>query len=119
MRRGGSSAVRGNRGLSWASGPRARNSTRVLPDYPHCGKVRDTLGLPAVLDLENIAKRYARDTVLAPNPTLDTQIALTAWGRIETLSTYSESRIVRFVDLLHGRYDHDWTLDPNECRLGS
>lgn len=56
---------------------------------------------------------------MAPNPTLDTQIALTAWGRIETLSTYSESRIVRFVDLLHGRYDHDWTLDPNECRLGS
>lgn len=62
---------------------------------------------PDVVDkLESIAKRFYRDTVVHPNPNLDTQIALTTWGRISKLDAFDEARIVEFVDNLRGRYDH-------------
>ncbi|MBA3418774.1 MAG: DUF3105 domain-containing protein [Geodermatophilaceae bacterium] len=71
-----------------------------------------------VRELESIAKRYARDTVLHPNPEIDTQIALTAWGRIDTLERYDEERIVTFVDTLRNRYNHHSTIEPDECSAG-
>lgn len=68
-----------------------------------------------VAKLESIAKRYARDTVVHPNPTIDVQIALTAWGRIDKMDGFDEQRILSFTDKLRGRYDHHSTAGPNEC----
>ncbi len=71
-----------------------------------------------VAALESIGKRFAPDTVVHPNPEIDSQIALTAWGRIDTLDTYDEDRIVAFVDLLRGRYDHA-PAGSSDCQAGT
>ena len=71
-----------------------------------------------VCELESIAQRYARDTVVHPNPEIDAQIALTSWGRIDTLDGYDEERILGFVDQLLGRSDHHSTAATNECQAG-
>lgn len=71
-----------------------------------------------VRDLERIARSYARDTVLHPNPELDSQFALTAWGRIDTFDTYDRGRVVEFVDRLRNRYNHKSTIRPDECAAG-
>jgi putative peptide zinc metalloprotease protein len=68
-----------------------------------------------VAKLESIGKRFARDTVVHPNPRLDSQIALTAWGRIDTMDSYDEARILRFTSELRGRYDHHSTASATEC----
>jgi hypothetical protein len=64
--------------------------------------------------LTRTAKRYGADVVLAPYPRLRTGIALTAWGRIDLLDHYDESRISTFVERLRGRYDHGWSR-TNDC----
>jgi len=58
--------------------------------------------------LAELARRYPRDVVLAPYPQLDRGVALTAWGRLDRLSTVDTERVERFVRLLRGRYDHGW-----------
>jgi YVTN family beta-propeller protein len=56
--------------------------------------------------LEEIARQ--RDFVLvAPYPRMDSRIALTAWGRIETLDDLDPERILRFVDAYAGRDHHE------------
>lgn len=72
-----------------------------------------------VRKLESIGKRFAHDTVVQPNPDIGPQIALTAFGRIDTMDSYDEARIVTFVDQLRGRYAHRWTFDSQECLAGS
>lgn len=67
-----------------------------------------------VQELRSIAKRHARDVVLAPYAGLPHGLALTAWGRIDRLDTFDGPRVVRFVERLHGRYDHGWTR-PEQC----
>jgi hypothetical protein len=59
--------------------------------------------------LTRLAKRYGADVVLAPYPPLEQGVALTAWGRIELLAGYDETRIVTFIEALRGRYVHGWT----------
>jgi hypothetical protein len=73
-------------------------------------------GLPTAQtdSLTRIAKQYGADVVLAPYPPLRTEIALTAWGRIELLAHYDQTRITTFIEQLRGRYDHGWTR-PDEC----
>lgn len=68
-----------------------------------------------VRSLESIAKVHLRDTVVHPNPNLDTQIALTAWGRIDKLDSYDEQRIVAFVDQFRGRFQHGTTAGTDQC----
>ncbi|TAK10253.1 MAG: DUF3105 domain-containing protein [Candidatus Manganitrophaceae bacterium] len=43
--------------------------------------------------------------LVAPYPGLDTPIALTAWGKIDKLSTFDEARIRRFIEAYIG-IDH-------------
>jgi hypothetical protein len=62
-----------------------------------------------VARLERLAKRYARDVILAPYAKLDRGIAVTAWGRIDIVEAYDERRITEFVERLRGRYDHGWS----------
>jgi hypothetical protein len=61
--------------------------------------------------LARVARRYPRDVVLAPYPQLDSGVALTAWGRLDRLSTVDEARVDAFVNLLRGRYNHGWVRD--------
>lgn len=64
--------------------------------------------------LRSLAKRFPRDIILAPYPRLTTPIVLTAWGRIDRLTSFDASRITTFVRRLRGRYDHGWTR-PDDC----
>jgi hypothetical protein len=64
--------------------------------------------------LERVAKRYGRDVLLAPYPKLDHGIALTAWGRIELLDHFDESRATTFIEQLRGRYQHRW-MQADDC----
>lgn len=58
-----------------------------------------------VTGLERIVRRHDR-VLLAPYPLMATRIALTAWGRIETLDELDEKRIVRFIEAYAGRDHH-------------
>jgi len=56
--------------------------------------------------LEEVARQ--RDFVLvAPYPRMESRIALTAWGRIETLDAFDPERILRFVDAYAGQDHHE------------
>lgn len=67
-----------------------------------------------VTRLQEIARRYPRDVVLAPRDSLAAHIALTAWGRLDRFIGYDRTRIVSFVEKLRDRYDHGWTK-RSEC----
>ncbi|MEE9273786.1 MAG: DUF3105 domain-containing protein [bacterium] len=58
-----------------------------------------------VLKLRAIVRRYRERVILAPYPTMKTRIALTAWGRIDSMEDFDEARIVRFIDAYRG-IDH-------------
>jgi hypothetical protein len=51
-----------------------------------------------VSQLESVADRYGEGVLLAPYPGMDTQIALTAWNRIDRFEEFDEQRLVRFID---------------------
>jgi hypothetical protein len=55
--------------------------------------------------LKAIVQRYDRQVILAPYPGMSSQIALTAWTRLETLDEFEEQRIVRFITEYRG-IDH-------------
>jgi hypothetical protein len=58
-----------------------------------------------IAKLEAIVSRYPDRVILAPYPKMDMRIALTAWGRIDTLEDVDEQRIVRFIETYRG-IDH-------------
>ena len=58
-----------------------------------------------IAKLEAIVSRYSDKVILAPYPQMDTRIALTAWGRIDTFDAVDEQRIVRFIQAYRG-IDH-------------
>jgi hypothetical protein len=58
-----------------------------------------------VSDLTSIVSDYHEGMILAPYPDMTSRIALTAWGRIDTMDAFDEDRIVRFVKAYKG-IDH-------------
>jgi hypothetical protein len=58
-----------------------------------------------VAKLEAIVSRYPGQVILAPYPKMETRLALTAWGRIDTFDEVDERRIVRFIEAYRG-IDH-------------
>ena len=58
-----------------------------------------------VRKLENVVRRYPKFVVLAPYPSMKHRIALTAWGKIDTLETFDEARVTGFIDAFKG-IDH-------------
>lgn len=48
-------------------------------------------------------KKGKKKLIVIPRPSLDTRIALTAWGRIDKFSDFDEKRIVGFVDSFRDR----------------
>ena len=65
--------------------------------------------------LEDVARRYPRDVIVAPYSELGSGIALTAWGRIERLQRFDGARIEAFVEALSGRYNHGWSRGAEAC----
>ena len=55
--------------------------------------------------LRDIVKKYERNVLLAPYPTMKSKIALTAWTRIDTLDEFDGKRITRFIEAYRG-IDH-------------
>jgi hypothetical protein len=53
---------------------------------------------------EPVRSRYDH-LIVAPYPDMEKTIALTAWGRIDTLDRYDEARITRFIEAYIG-IDH-------------
>jgi hypothetical protein len=53
-----------------------------------------------------IVSRYDSDVILAPYPTMESRIALTAWTRIDRLQEFDEDRIVDFIDAYRGLDHH-------------
>lgn len=41
--------------------------------------------------------------IVAPYPDMPSHIALTAWGRIDTMDAYDEDRIIRFIEAWRGK----------------
>lgn len=70
-------------------------------------------GPAEVEQLARLARRYPADVILAPHPGVDQGIVLTAWGHLDHLDRYHETRITRFVETLRGRYQHGWTADQD------
>jgi hypothetical protein len=58
-----------------------------------------------VAQLEGIVTRYHDGVILAPYPSMDSRIALTAWQRIDQFEAFDEERISRFVQA-HRGVDH-------------
>lgn len=58
-----------------------------------------------IAKLAAIVSRYPDRVILAPYPKMETRIALTAWGRIDTFEDVDEARIVRFIEAYRG-IDH-------------
>ncbi|NUP24789.1 MAG: DUF3105 domain-containing protein [Streptomyces sp.] len=73
-----------------------------------------TLGAAEIDKLAVIARRYGEDVVLTPGSDLPSAVALTAWGRIDTMDRLDEARITDFIERLRGRYNHGWTR-PADC----
>ncbi|MFQ5924833.1 MAG: DUF3105 domain-containing protein [Dehalococcoidia bacterium] len=55
--------------------------------------------------LEGVVSRYEDHVILAPYFNMDSQIALTAWGRIDKFDEWDEDRIVEFIEAYRG-IDH-------------
>jgi hypothetical protein len=58
-----------------------------------------------VAKLEAIVRKYDRNAILAPYPTMKNKLALTAWTRLDTLEEFDAARIVRFIEAYRG-IDH-------------
>ena len=58
-----------------------------------------------VQKLEAMVKQYKDFVVLAPRPSMDKHIALTAWGRIDKFDEFDGARIERFIKKFRG-IDH-------------
>jgi hypothetical protein len=61
---------------------------------------------PDVADkLRSIVRKYDKYVLLAPYPTMNSRIALTAWTRLDRFDVFDEKRIVRFIEAYRG-IDH-------------
>lgn len=66
---------------------------------------RPDLDKPTVDRLAELARSYDTQVLMSPYPGLAQPIVLTAWGRIDRLSSLDEARIKRFVKAYRG-VDH-------------
>jgi hypothetical protein len=55
--------------------------------------------------LRGIVRKYDKQVLLAPYPSMKTRIALTAWTRLDRFEEFDEKRIVRFIEAYRG-IDH-------------
>jgi hypothetical protein len=55
--------------------------------------------------LRGIVRKYDKQVLLAPYPSMKSRIALTAWTRLDRFDEFDEKRIVRFIEAYRG-IDH-------------
>lgn len=79
------------------SGTKQRDATVSAQKQDDCKKLVD--------DLSNVVKKYSDKVLLAPYPKLDTNIALTAWTRIDKFNDFDKERIEKFIKAFRG-IDH-------------
>jgi hypothetical protein len=65
-----------------------------------------------VTELTRIA-RARPYVIVAPYPWMDARIALTAWGRIDTMTDLDLPRIERFIDAYAGKDHHTGSPEAN------
>ena len=51
-----------------------------------------------IRQLRSVTERYDSKVILAPYTNMDSQIALTSWGKIDLLDEFDRERIEEFVD---------------------
>lgn len=59
-----------------------------------------------VSQLTEVVGSYDDHVILAPYPEMESRIALTAWGRIDTFDDFDRERIERFIDEYRGIDNH-------------
>jgi hypothetical protein len=59
-----------------------------------------------VNQLAKVVRRYPDHVILAPYPIMESRIALTAWGRIDTFDEFDETRILAFIEAYIGKEHH-------------
>lgn len=59
-----------------------------------------------VAKLEAILERYPEYVLLAPYPLMESKIAVTAWGKLETFDEFDEASIVNFIEINKGIAHH-------------
>ena len=59
-----------------------------------------------VAKLEGVLKRYPEYVLLAPYPLMESKIAVTAWGKLETFDEFDEASIVNFIEINKGIAHH-------------
>jgi hypothetical protein len=59
-----------------------------------------------VQQLASAVDRFSEGVILAPYPDMEARIALTAWGRIDTMDEFDEKRILTFIRAHRGRDHH-------------
>ena len=59
-----------------------------------------------VAQLEGMVTQYHDGVILAPYPSMDSRIALTAWQRIDQFEEFDEERISRFIRAYRGDDHH-------------
>ena len=64
-----------------------------------------------IKQLEGMVFKHER-VIVAPYPLMDHRVALTAWGRLETLSEFDEARISAFIEAYAGKDHHPAEGEP-------
>lgn len=84
------------------------NMSAFTPENPP----DDEIGLPGEFQSEDCKKlvgelakllEYRQRVIVVPRPSLDTKIALTAWGRVDKMDDFDEVRIKEFIKAFHNR----------------
>lgn len=60
--------------------------------------------------LKQIVGRYGERVILAPYPSMESKLALSAWGRLDKLQELDEGRIVRFIEAYRGKTGPEATV---------
>lgn len=76
------------------------NAPPVEVELPESFKSEECKNL--VDQLDNFLKDYQR-VIIVPRPTLDSLVAITAWGRIEKLEKFDHNGIKAFIDAYHNK----------------
>jgi hypothetical protein len=58
-----------------------------------------------VAKLRDIVRKYDKQVILAPYPSMKTRIALTAWTRLDAFDDFDAARVTRFIQAYRG-IDH-------------
>lgn len=66
-----------------------------------------------IAELTSLVNDYKSEVFMAPYPDMESKIALTSWGRIDTLEEFDEERIRRFIEAYRGIDHHVQTGSSN------